>query len=658
MKVFNIFKPKSRIIISKGDYHNGVARVQCKDGLFNYVDAKGHFLFKTGFHKAEEFTSPCAIADNQLLKYDGRVLFQGNTERLKDMESLFVVYKHSFHDDRCALVSSDGQQLTGFDYSRIHVDRNGVIIGSFTRKEYSPISYNRVIEETHLWWCKLGADGKELMPRMSYDKEWVNDSLCTCRIYNWNDFVPCSCLYDTKNNVIVQTSIRYLEETKQYRIVEFVPSESRFFHKEEESRKKAKIVDLTFNEILPAQFDEVFPSTRPHHRHLLSHERPKGPFNQTNHYIVKANDNYGLYDTRGNCLLEPRYSDIQSSNDTVFLIDSDKGILVYDVAEDRQVRSLIEHIIDPLTIKTPNVYYRRKYDLYKSEDGTFFFTLFRDPESGKLGIVDDRLRVLLPPEYDDIDSNFLGKTFSAILPTRTETYTQAQLIQKWEESKLTLQINRFAKEVTEEDINRRALDGGYNTVLFVDTETNGLPKDYYAPINKTDNWPRILQISWVISDSEGEILKRRKYYVRPEGFKPLFKALNPYAIPEEILNKEGVGIKEALEEFSRDISTVDVVVGHNIQFDKSVIQAELTRAALPDAFEGKRCYCTMIGAKTLLKIVGKHGFKYPKLNELYRFLFHEDFEGAHDASNDVDATIKCFFRLAKPGTKTLSDQRP
>ena len=138
----------------------------------------------------------------------------------------------------------------------------------------------------------------------------------------------------------------------------------------------------------------------------------------------------------------------------------------------------------------------------------------------------------------------------------------------------------------------------------------------------------------------------------------MFKALNPYAIPEEILNKEGVGIKEALEEFSRDISTVDVVVGHNIQFDKSVIQAELTRATLPDAFEGKRCYCTMIGAKTLLKIVGKHGFKYPKLDELYRFLFHEDFEGAHDASNDVDATIKCFFRLAKPGTKTLSDQNP
>jgi len=343
------------------------------------------------------------------------------------------------------------------------------------------------------------------------------------------------------------------------------------------------------------------------------------------------------------------YRDIQSSNDSFFLIDSDKGILAYDVVDDRRIRVLIEHIINPPTEKNKLVFYSRRYELCKSEDGQVFFTMYKDPDNGKLGIVDDQLRVLLPPEYDDVKYNSIGKTFTAICPDRTEVYTLTQLIQRWDISKPILHLNRFPEEVPEEEINRRVLDDGYSTVLFVDTETNGLPKDYNVSAYETGNWPRMLQICWVITDSEGKTLKRRNYYIRPEGFELLPKIFNPHAIPEEILKKEGVPIKDVLEEFSRDILTADVVVGHNIRFDKSVIQAELVRALLPDAFEGKRCYCTMIGTKKLCGFVGKHGLKYPKLNELYRLIFHEDIEGAHDASNDVDATMKCFFWLSTPG---------
>lgn len=164
------------------------------------------------------------------------------------------------------------------------------------------------------------------------------------------------------------------------------------------------------------------------------------------------------------------YRDIQSSNDSFFLIDSDKGILAYDVVDDRRIRVLIEHIINPPIGKNKLIFYSRRYELCKSEDGQVFFTMFKDSESGKLGIVDDRLRVFLPPEYDDVIYNSIGKTFTAICSDRTEIYMLVQLEKKWDISKPILHLNRFPEEVPEEEINRRVLDDEYSTILFVDPE--------------------------------------------------------------------------------------------------------------------------------------------------------------------------------------------
>ena len=76
MKIPNLFLPKSHIIIEKGNYYNGVSRVKCKDGLYHYINEKGRFLFKNGFYRAEEFSSTCAIADDNLLKCDSGIKLQ------------------------------------------------------------------------------------------------------------------------------------------------------------------------------------------------------------------------------------------------------------------------------------------------------------------------------------------------------------------------------------------------------------------------------------------------------------------------------------------------------------------------------------------------------------------------------------------------------
>ena len=43
------------------------------------------------------------------------------------------------------------------------------------------------------------------------------------------------------------------------------------------------------------------------------------------------------------------------------------------------------------------------------------------------------------------------------------------------------------------------------------------------------------------------------------------------------------------------------------------------------------------------------GYKWPKLEELYRKLFGRMFDNAHDALADVVATKECFFALKQRG---------
>lgn len=44
-------------------------------------------------------------------------------------------------------------------------------------------------------------------------------------------------------------------------------------------------------------------------------------------------------------------------------------------------------------------------------------------------------------------------------------------------------------------------------ILFFDTETTELPKDYGAPTTDTKNWPHMVQLSWIVTDVIGNELK-------------------------------------------------------------------------------------------------------------------------------------------------------
>lgn len=185
--------------------------------------------------------------------------------------------------------------------------------------------------------------------------------------------------------------------------------------------------------------------------------------------------------------------------------------------------------------------------------------------------------------------------------------------------------------------------------LFFDTETTGLPKNWKAPVTDLDNWPRMVQIAWILCDDNGNRIETDDYIIRPENFEIPQDASRVHGITTEKALREGTDLSQVLNKFNELVEKADYIVAHNISFDEKILGAELLRKNIPSNFNRKRKLCTMESSTEYCQLPGPYGYKWPKLSELHIKLFGEDFEEAHDASVDINATEKCFWEMRKIG---------
>ena len=54
--------------------------------------------------------------------------------------------------------------------------------------------------------------------------------------------------------------------------------------------------------------------------------------------------------------------------------------------------------------------------------------------------------------------------------------------------------------------------------LFFDTETTGVPRNYKAPSSDTRNWPRLVQLAWILTEADGRRIHQSNLIVNPDGF--------------------------------------------------------------------------------------------------------------------------------------------
>lgn len=186
--------------------------------------------------------------------------------------------------------------------------------------------------------------------------------------------------------------------------------------------------------------------------------------------------------------------------------------------------------------------------------------------------------------------------------------------------------------------------------LFFDTETNGLPYDYKAPVSDSDNWPHLIQLAWIQHDAQKNELSRGDYLVYPDNF---YVHESIHNITHDMATKNGRPIREVLDIFAKVLANTTVLVAHNISFDEKIMGAEFVRNGMPDPLPDLNRICTMTSSIDFCAIKSGNRFKFPKLAELHHKLFGKGFSGAHNAMVDVEALTRCYWGLKEQNVVSL-----
>lgn len=186
--------------------------------------------------------------------------------------------------------------------------------------------------------------------------------------------------------------------------------------------------------------------------------------------------------------------------------------------------------------------------------------------------------------------------------------------------------------------------------FFFDCETTGLPVRRNLSVREVEGWPRLVQLAWASYDAWGRPKAAASHIVRPEGFLIPADSTRIHGISHERAVETGEPVSGVLELFARAVDPpFDAVIAHNLEYDMSVVGAEMIRANLSSRLFDRPGLCTMKTTTGLLQLPGPYGFKWPKLEELHAFLFGTAYDGAHDAARDVETCARCFFELRRRG---------
>ena len=194
--------------------------------------------------------------------------------------------------------------------------------------------------------------------------------------------------------------------------------------------------------------------------------------------------------------------------------------------------------------------------------------------------------------------------------------------------------------------------------LIFDTETTGLPKKWNAPVTDSDNWPRCIQLAWQLHDKSGKLTSSNSFLIKPDNFDIPFESEKVHGISTALALKDGLILNDVIKNFLVDLEKAKYLVGHNVKFDINIIGAELHRLGIITKFSELKVIdtCTETTANLCQIKGGRSGkFKFPTLIELYEFLFSNQFEQAHNASADVEATARSFFELIRSDVLSKSD---
>jgi DNA polymerase III epsilon subunit-like protein len=202
-------------------------------------------------------------------------------------------------------------------------------------------------------------------------------------------------------------------------------------------------------------------------------------------------------------------------------------------------------------------------------------------------------------------------------------------------------------------------------LLFLDTETNGLPTNYKAPPTQTHQWPEMVSVAWEVWTVEGAVwtcVATESHRVRPpEGLRWDVEAEKIHGISYETAHATGKPIQILLMALQEELAQATHVIAHNLAFDRAVLLASMMRHQGSAKWTPGKNVCTMMETVAVCKIpstspyaTAADPYKWPRLQELHHHLFKKDWTGpAHDALSDVQCMRTCYRELVVRGCLTV-----
>jgi len=189
--------------------------------------------------------------------------------------------------------------------------------------------------------------------------------------------------------------------------------------------------------------------------------------------------------------------------------------------------------------------------------------------------------------------------------------------------------------------------------LIFDVETTGLPKKRKGKMCDFDNWPNIVQISWLIFNvTNGKIISINDHIIRLQEGKTIPKeSTKIHGITNDIMRKKGENIINVLKKFNNDLLESQVIVAHNMEFDENIIGVESLRWLDYNIFDNynNMRYCTMKRTRKIKR-------KWMKLVDLHEYLFNSVPQNLHNSLIDVFVCFRCFCKLYYNNDPILNDK--
>lgn len=188
-------------------------------------------------------------------------------------------------------------------------------------------------------------------------------------------------------------------------------------------------------------------------------------------------------------------------------------------------------------------------------------------------------------------------------------------------------------------------------ITVFDVESSGLFKDNLDPLDPGQ--PHLVQLGAQLFDAQWRKRGHLTVLIKPEGWEIESDAEAVHHIPTSACHRYGIRLAEALIPFRGLVMASSRVVAHHMNFDRRVIASAIHRAGGEGnwwARSGNKLLCTMEASTPVLELPGEFGFKFPSLEEAYRFLVDPSgMVQQHDADSDITATVAVYRALVALG---------